>query len=51
MHLAFKYISDRKQAFTLYNALLKAGKEVFISYQPDIKKYYIRFYGTTTKQV
>lgn len=43
-HLAFRYISDRKIAFTLYNALLKAHKEVFISYQPDIKKYYIRFY-------
>lgn len=47
MHLAFKYVSDRKAAFTLYNALLNAGKEVFISYQPDIKKYYIRFYEPT----
>jgi hypothetical protein len=50
MHLAFKYVSGRKRAFTLYNALLKAGKEVFISYQPDIKKYFIRFYESTTNR-
>ena len=48
-HLAFRYISSREQAFTLYNALLKAHKEVFISYQPDIKQYYIRFYDNNNR--
>lgn len=44
MHLAFKYIKNRKKAQTLYNALVNAGKEAFMSYDPAIGKYFVRFY-------
>jgi hypothetical protein len=44
MHLAFKYIKGRKQAFALYNSLIRAGREVFMTYLPDSSVYYIRFY-------
>lgn len=44
MHLAFKYLKSRKQALTLYNALVNAGKEAFMSYDPVSKKYFVRFY-------
>lgn len=43
MHLAFKYIKGRKKAFALYNALVKAGKEVLLSYDPSTDRYYVRF--------
>lgn len=44
MHLAFKYIKSQKQTFALYNSLIKAGKEAFVSYDPNIGKYFVRFY-------
>jgi hypothetical protein len=47
MHLAFRYLKSRKAALTLYNALVNAGKEAFMSYDPATNKYFVRFYEPT----
>lgn len=44
MHLTFKYMKNYIEAITLYNSLKSAGKEAYMSYDPKIGMYYVRFY-------